>query len=149
MHTHSHVFSQELQQWDLPWQDLRIWLEARAKELGFTDLRITDTDVSEAYPQLIAWLDQGFHGEMGYMEEHQKVRSNPAALQASAIRSICLTMPYLALAEDVRSKKFDQPDSDSQNLVEDLIAREEKRLEQSDQAVISLYARGQIGRAHV
>jgi epoxyqueuosine reductase len=131
-----------LQQRDLPWQDLRIWLDARAKELGFADLRITDTDVSEAYPQLIKWLDQGFHGDMSYMEEHQQVRSNPEALQAGAIRSICLTMPYLTLTEDIRSKKFDQSDSDSQNLVEDLIIREEKRLQQSDQAVISLYARG-------
>jgi epoxyqueuosine reductase len=129
-----------LQQRDLPWQDLRIWLDARAKELGFADLRITDTDVSEAYPQLIKWLDQGFHGDMSYMEEHQQVRSNPEALQAGAIRSICLTMPYLTLTEDIRSKKFDQSDSDSQNLVEDLIIREEKRLQQSDQAVISLYA---------
>ena len=85
---------------DLPWQDLRIWLEARAKELGFADLRITNTDVSEAHSQLIEWLDQGFHGDMSYMEEHQQIRSNPAALQVGAIRSICLTMPYLTLAED-------------------------------------------------
>ncbi len=142
MHRHSHAFSQELQEVDLPWQDLRIWLEDRAKELGFADFRITNTDVSEAYPQLIEWLDQGFHGDMSYMEEHQQVRSNPEALQAGAIRSICLTMPYLTQLEDVGSTKSKQQDSHSEDLVEDLITREEKRLEQSNQAVISLYARG-------
>jgi epoxyqueuosine reductase len=131
-----------LQEVDLPWQDLRIWLEDRARELGFADLRITNTDVSEAYPQLIEWLDQGFHGDMSYLEEHQQIRSNPETLQAGAIRSICLTMPYLAQLEDVGSTKSKQQDSHSEDLVEDLITREEKRLEQSDQAVISLYARG-------
>jgi epoxyqueuosine reductase len=131
-----------LQEVDLPWQDLRIWLEARAKELGFADLRITDTDVREAHPQLIEWLEQGLHGDMSYMEEHKQIRANPEALQAGAIRSICLTMPYLTQLEDVASSKSKQQDSHSEDLVEDLITREEKRLEQSDQAVISLYARG-------
>jgi epoxyqueuosine reductase len=122
---HSHVFSQELH---TQWVELRTWLNTRAKQLGFSDVRITDTDVSRAHPHLLQWLAQGRHGQMNYMEHHKDLRADPSALQAGAIRSICLTMPYLSRAI---------PSS-----VGDVLRHEEERLLKSDQAVVSLYARG-------
>jgi len=65
---------------------------------------------------------------MNYMERHQDLRADPSALQAGAIRSICLTMPYLSGA--------------SSSSVGDVFGHEEERLLKSDQAVVSLYARG-------
>lgn len=34
-------------------------------ELGFQQVGITDTDLSESEPKLQAWLDKQYHGEMG------------------------------------------------------------------------------------
>jgi epoxyqueuosine reductase len=121
----SHVFSQELH---TQWVDLRTWLNTRAKQLGFSDVRITDTDVRDAHPHLLQWLVQGRHGQMNYMERHKDLRADPSHLQSGAIRSVCLTMPYLSGAN---------ASSEAQ-----ILQREEERLLKSDQAVVSLYARG-------
>jgi epoxyqueuosine reductase len=122
---HSHAFSQELH---TQWAELRVWLNTRAKQLGFGDVRITDTDVRDAHPYLLQWLAQGRHGQMNYMERHKDLRAQPSALQAGAIRSICLTMPYLSGATPCSAGE--------------VLEHEEERLLKSDQAVISLYARG-------
>ena len=134
---HSHAFSQELHS---RWEALRTWLNTRAKELGFLQVRITDTDVSHAHPHLVEWLEEGRHGQMAYMERHKDLRADPSSLQAGSIRSICLTMPYLS----ERSKLHGQHDLHeiSASSVEQILQREEKRLLESDQAVVSLYARG-------
>ncbi len=125
---HSHAFSQELH---TQWEALRTWLNTRAKELGFLQVRITDTDVSDAHPHLVKWLAEGRHGEMTFMERHKDLRSDPSRLQIGAIRSVCLTIPYLSNLHETT------PSS-----VEQILGREEMRLLESDQAVVSLYARG-------
>jgi epoxyqueuosine reductase len=134
---HSHAFSQELH---TQWGTLRAWLNTRAKELGFLQVRITDTDVSHAHSHLVEWLEEGRHGQMAYMERHLELRSDPGLLQAGAIRSICLTMPYLS----ERSKLHERHERHEigASSVEQILGREERRLLESDQAVVSLYARG-------
>lgn len=59
--THSQLFSQELH---TEWVKLRDWLKTRAGELGFGEVRITDTDVSSTHPHLLEWLHAGRHGQM-------------------------------------------------------------------------------------
>ena len=125
---HSHAFSQELH---TQWEAFRTWLNTRAKELGFGEVRITDTDVSDAHPHLLEWLEEGRHGQMAYMERHKDLRADPSRLQAGTIRSICLTMPYLSEPHEVGASS-----------VEQILSCEEERLLQTDQAVVSLYARG-------
>ncbi len=122
---HSQAFSSELHS---QLEGIRSWLNRRAKELGFGQLRISDTDVSAAVPRLKSWLAEGRHGEMGYMERHASLRAQPEQLQAGAIRSICVTMPYL-------------PQSASQTS-EEQFSSELTRLQKPHEAVISLYARG-------
>ena len=134
---HSHAFSQELH---THWGELRTWLNNRAKELGFLQVRITDTDVSHAHPHLVEWLEEGHHGQMAYMERHQELRSDPSRLQTGAIRSICLTMPYLS--EQSKLHEQHEPHEIDASSVEQILQCEEKRLLESDQAVVSLYARG-------
>lgn len=128
---HSDLFSQELH---THFEVLSDWLKTRARELGFADVRITDTDVSDAYPHLLQWLDEGRHGQMDYMERHKDLRFDPSRLQLGAIRSICLTMPYLSEPSELHDMGMAS--------VEQILQREERRLLQSDQAVVSLYARG-------
>ena len=148
MHRHSEVFSQELH---THWPNLRTWLEERARSLGFSQMRITDTDLSKAHPQLLEWLANGHHGQMEYLERHADLRADPSCLHPGTLRSICLTMPYL---RDPQAVGID----DAVDGAQALLMREEGRLRHSGEAVISLYARGrdyhkvlrhQIGRAHV
>jgi len=122
---HSQAFSSELHN---QLEGIRCWLNIRAHELGFGQLRISDTNVSEAVPKLASWLAEGRHGEMGYMEHHASLRAQPDELQAGAIRSICVTMPYLP--------------RNSSKTTEEQFSTELARLEQPQEAVISLYARG-------
>jgi epoxyqueuosine reductase len=122
---HSQAFSSELHS---QLEGIRSWLDSRAKELGFGQLRISDTDVSEAAPKLARWLAEGRHGEMEYMERHASLRAQPEQLQAGAIRSICVTMPYLP--------------QNASKTCEEQFSTELARLQKPKEAVISLYARG-------
>ena len=101
--------------------DFRAWLDHEAVALGFDRLRIADTDLGQAPERLQAWLAAGYHGEMGYMERHATLRSNPELLQPGALRVICVSMNYA-------------PNLD--------IDAEWNRIASPGEAVISVYARG-------
>jgi epoxyqueuosine reductase len=102
--------------------ELRAWLRKQADLLGFDGLRITDTHLGPASERLQAWLAEGRHGHMEYMQRHAELRSNPQLLVPGTVRVICVSMNYLS------------PESDFDT--------EWQRLEDPSQAVISLYARG-------
>ncbi|MEZ0315849.1 MAG: tRNA epoxyqueuosine(34) reductase QueG, partial [Methylophilaceae bacterium] len=83
---------------DLPQNDL-YQLAADIKrwgiELGFSQVGITDTDLSAAEPQHQAWLEKGFHGAMDYMAKHGIKRTRPAELVPGTVRVISVRMDYL------------------------------------------------------
>ena len=66
----------------------RSWLDQAALACGFDGLRITDTDLGQAPEKLRAWLAEGRHGQMHYMEQHATIRSDPQLLQPGAVRVI-------------------------------------------------------------
>jgi epoxyqueuosine reductase len=101
---------------------LHDWLGAQAVALGFDSLRITDTHLGPASERLNAWLAEGRHGHMEYMQRHAQLRSNPELLVPGTVRVICVSMNYLP--------------------PETHIDAEWKRLEDPTQAVVSIYARG-------
>ena len=70
-------------------------LEAKARELGFTSLGITDPDVSEHVPFLDAWLESGFHGSMEWFEQHLELRKDPTRLVEGTQRVISVRLDYL------------------------------------------------------
>jgi epoxyqueuosine reductase len=100
-------------------------IRAWGVELGFAAIGISDVDVAEASQRLHAWLEDGRHGTMDYMERHASLRAEPQRLLPGALRVICARMDYLPRAA---------PD--------DWRARELRRLEEQGAAVVSLYARG-------
>jgi epoxyqueuosine reductase len=102
--------------------NLRDWLGAMAAELGFDNLRITDTVLGDASQKLQEWLVAGRHGHMDYMERHAGLRANPALLVPGAIRVICVSMNYLSPEID-----FDA---------------EWQGIESPTKASVSIYARG-------
>lgn len=145
LYSHSHIFSQELHPQFI---ELRIWLNTRARQLGFGEVRITDTDVNHAYSHFLQWLKRGHHGQMGYMEQHKDLRADPSTLQKGAIRSVCLTMPYLSSNKITAHTLSDELPNQSIEIdlkdfsVEQLLQYEKDALVHSEHAVISLYARG-------
>ena len=101
---------------------LRKWLGEQSAQLGFDDLRITDTYLGPAADRLNEWLSEGRHGQMEYMQRHAELRSNPELLVPGTVRVICVSMNYLPAETN-----FDA---------------EWQRLEDPTQGVISMYARG-------
>lgn len=100
-------------------------IKAWGQELGFAEVRITDTDLSAAEPGLQAWLDAGYHGDMHYMAAHGMRRARPAELVAGTVRVISARMDYLPTATQF-----------------DWRQRETARVHDPQAAVVSIYARG-------
>jgi epoxyqueuosine reductase len=100
-------------------------IRAWGAELGFAKVGIADLDLAAATERLQAWLDAGRHGTMDYMERHAALRADPTRLLPGACRAITVRMDYL-------------PRESSPAWA----ARELRRLEEPDAAVVSLYARG-------
>lgn len=70
-------------------------LKSRAAELGFVSIGITRADISGAqHDRLELWLEEGHHGEMGWMEARKDQRGHPQMLWAYARSIIALGMSY-------------------------------------------------------
>jgi epoxyqueuosine reductase len=65
------------------------------RELGFQQVGIADVNVDEHAGHLRQWLDQHYHGEMGYMEKHASLRADPTQLVPGTLRVISVRMDYL------------------------------------------------------
>src|SRR6185312_11650574 len=64
------------------------------RQLGFQQLGISGVELPEDERRLLAWLDAGRHGEMGYMQEHGTRRSRPDELVPGTLRVISARMDY-------------------------------------------------------
>lgn len=71
--------------------DIKLW----ARELGFDQVGIADTDLTLEEPKLQAWLDAGYHGTMDYMARHGMMRARPHELLPGTLRVISVRMNYL------------------------------------------------------
>ena len=95
-----------------------------AREFGFSRIGVAGVDLSTAEPGLIAWLDNGFHGEMAYMANHGVRRARPAELVPGTTSVITARMDYLpAVPEGWQAIEFE-------------------RLRRPAEGIVSLYARG-------
>ena len=100
-------------------------LQAWASELGFSQIGVADVNMPEAEAGLLAWLNNGFHGDMGYMAVHGTKRARPAELVPGTLRVITVRMNYLPA----------QTAEGWQNI-------EWQRLGHPSAATVSVYARG-------
>jgi epoxyqueuosine reductase len=89
------------------------------QELGFQQVGISDIDLSKYEPEMLDWLEKGFHGEMAYMQSHGTKRSRPAELLPGTISIVSVRLDYLPAQAKFAST-----------------------LEQPNQAFISRYALG-------
>ena len=102
-------------------QQLQTW----AIELGFSQIGVADVHMPEAEAGLLAWLNNGFHGDMGYMAAHGLKRARPAELVRGTLRVITARMNYLP----------EQTAEGWQNI-------EWQRVGHPSAATVSMYARG-------
>lgn len=66
-----------------------------ARDLGFQEIGVAGIELGAAELGLLAWMAQGFHGEMGYFERHGVRRARPAELVPGTVRVISVRMDYL------------------------------------------------------
>lgn len=85
--------------------DIRQW----AAELGFQQVGISDTELSEAEHYLQNWLALGRHGEMDYMARHGHKRTRPAELEPGTLRIISVRMDYRPPEPFDPSRYLDDP----------------------------------------
>jgi len=71
--------------------DVRAW----GRELGFSAVGISGTDLGVEEARLLAWLAAGRHGEMDYMARHGVRRARPAELVPGTVRVISARLDYL------------------------------------------------------
>lgn len=76
-------------------QQLAQTIKQWGQELGFQQIGITDTDLSQYEERLLHWLARGFHGTMNYMKKHGTKRSQPTELIPNTVRIISARMDYL------------------------------------------------------
>ena len=86
-------------------QQIRIW----GRQLGFQQVGISDTDLTEAEAHLEAWLADGFHGDMAFMARHGRKRSRPEALVPGTVRVISVRMDYLPDEQVPACELLDSP----------------------------------------
>ncbi|NCT09770.1 MAG: tRNA epoxyqueuosine(34) reductase QueG [Flavobacteriia bacterium] len=71
------------------------FIKQEAKRLGFLACGIAKAEfLAEEAPRLENWLQQGFHGEMQYMENHFDMRLDPRLLVENAKSVISLSYNY-------------------------------------------------------
>jgi len=77
------------------YQELTEKIKYWSKELGFSDLGISDIDLSAHEPIFERWLENGYHGNMDYMARHGLMRARPAELVPGTMRVISVRLDYL------------------------------------------------------
>jgi len=79
---------------DIDPADLALKIKQWGKALGFQQVGITDTELTQDEAWLLDWLDHQYHGEMDYMQRHGRKRSRPEALVPGTRRIISVRMDY-------------------------------------------------------
>ena len=100
-------------------------IQAMARELGFSQIGVAPVDLSSAEAGLLAWLQQGFHGDMAYMAHHGLKRARPAELVPGTLSVITARMDYLPRETE-----------------DGWQAVELERLNKPAEGIVSVYARG-------
>ena len=76
------------------------WIKNEALALGFYDISFAKAEfMEEEAERLRQWLNENFHGEMRYMENHFEKRTDPSKLLEGTKSVICLAYNYFTNQE--------------------------------------------------
>src|SRR5205807_1348099 len=71
-------------------------IRQKALELGFDDCRFTSAAAPDSADKLVAWLAQGWHGEMAYLHRNAHKRVDPDQVLPGSRSIITLAASYLS-----------------------------------------------------
>lgn len=87
-------------------RDLKQYIKARSQELGFFYCGFSKAEfLEDEARKLDLWLKSGFHGKMGYMENHYDKRLDPRKLFDGARTVVSMALNYFHL-RTYRPMKF-------------------------------------------
>ena len=72
-------------------------IKARAQKLGFELVGITPAEESQTFRLYEKWLENGYAGEMGYLENHRRLKRDPRNCLPEAKSVISLAINYFTL----------------------------------------------------
>ncbi len=72
-------------------QQIKSW----GAELGFQHVGISDIDLSNQEQRFLSWIENGYHGDMNFMERHGLKRCRPDELFPGTISVVSVRMDYL------------------------------------------------------
>lgn len=78
--------------------------------LGFADVGITNTDLSDYEANYFNWVGENFHGEMAYMERHGTKRTRPNELEPGTQSVISVRLNYLDLSSASAIEQLHSPE---------------------------------------
>ena len=76
-------------------EELRELLPKWGQELGFSGVGVTDIELNDQRPRLQAWIANGYHGQMDYMDRHGAMRWRPEILHPGTHSVITVKLDYL------------------------------------------------------
>ena len=76
-------------------EELKAWIQAEARALGFADCVIAKPDAQAELPRMQEYLKRGYHGDMKFLEENLEKRADPTLLVPGTKSIICVRMNYL------------------------------------------------------
>ena len=82
-------------------------IRAWGRELGFSAVGFAPVDLGAAEQGLMAWLAQGFHGDMDYMARHGPTRARPAELVPGTASIVSVRLDYWPEAAESRANLGD------------------------------------------
>lgn len=89
--------------------DVEDQIKLRARELDFDDCRITTAASPGTAARLTAWLADGCHGEMGYLERNAHKRVDPQLVLRNARSVISLAAAYSGFSQARGAVSADPP----------------------------------------
>ena len=77
------------------YQELSAQIKRWGQDLGFSQVGISDVDLSDHEAALTRWLENNYHGDMDYMARHGLMRARAKELVEGTLSVISVRMDYL------------------------------------------------------
>lgn len=88
------------------WWELTRDLKCKAEELGFPLVGVTRADTPDRLEHFHRWLDNGYAGQMHYLQNRREAYADPSSILQGCSRLLMLGVPYLS--EDAQREPVQQ-----------------------------------------
>jgi len=79
------------------------------RDLGFQQVGVAEARLDPHHRHYRRWIEQNFHGEMGYMARNVDKRLNPPQLVPETLSVICVRLDYLVAEQRELAELLDHP----------------------------------------